>query len=282
MAENDLSRHLLQCTVRIDTAAGGGTGFITRHSHNGASGPFLVTNRHVVAGVDRMQLTFLIASGSQSPDGPEKAHVEIPNVQRNCVFHEDPRVDIAVLPFGEIANAYSKKGTPLLFKAIPSDIYLTKPLSRDLSAIEEVIIVGYPRLLRDEHTLTPIVRRGMTATPIDQRFQGMRGFLVDAAVFEGSSGSPVFIYNVGSYPVPNDIAMGHRIIFLGILAKLVSGPGHPPSIRQKDVGVATAPGGVPGTGDMDLAMTKYTNLGLVFTAQCVREAITRMMIEWGV
>ena len=279
MVAEDLSRQLLRCTVRIDTATGGGTGFITKRRHGSKNGIFLVTNRHVVAGTDHMRLAFLTAAGNQGPRPPKTVLVDFPNVRRNCVFHDDARVDIAVLPFGGVVDDYSKKGTPLLFKTIPSNIYLTESKSRELSAIEEVIIVGYPRLLRDEHTLTPIVRRGITATPIDQSFQGMRGFLVDAAVFEGSSGSPVFIYNVGSYPVPDGIAMGHRIVFLGILAKLVSGPGDSPSIRRNYIGAASTPVEVPGTGDSDPAMTKYTNLGLVFTAQCVHEAITRMIDE---
>ena len=281
MAANDTARQLLQCTVRIDTEAGGGTGFITGDGRNGMNDLSLVTNRHVVTGADRMRLAFLTAPGGQSPRGPEKAIVHVSNVQRNCVFHEDPSVDIAALPFGTIANKYSKAGMQLLFTTIPPDIYLTEPKSREMSAIEEVIIIGYPRLLRDEHTLAPIVRRGITATPMDQRFRGLRGFLVDAAVFEGSSGSPVFIYNAGAYPTPNGITIGRRLVFLGILARLVSGLDYSPLARRKGAGAPCVPGGVPEAGDVDLAMSKYTNLGLVFTAQCVHEAVTRMMTEGG-
>lgn len=279
MAGDDPSRQLLECTVRIDTAAGGGTGFITRRSYGDMSGLFLVTNRHVVTGAGHMRLAFLTVAGAQSPHEPEKVLVGIPNVQNSCVFHEDPNVDIAVIPFGGIADKYSKRGTPLHYKTIPPDIYLTESKSKEMSAIEEVTIIGYPRLLRDEQTLTPIVRRGITATPIDQEFQGMRGFLVDAAVFEGSSGSPVFVYNAGPCSTPGGIAIGHRLVFLGILAKLVSGSGHTPSTNRHNTEEASAPSEVPGAGDADAGMAKYTNLGLVFSAQCVHEAVTRMIDE---
>lgn len=277
MPNNDLSRQLLHCTVRIDTVAGGGTGFITEYDHDNKKGLFLVTNRHVVTGVDHMQLAFLMASGNSNSHGLAKILVDVPDVQHNCVFHEDPRVDIAVIPFGGIATMYSKMGRPLLFKTIPPNIYLTGPKSKKMSAIEEVIIIGYPRLLRDEQTLTPIVRRGITATPIDRGFQGLRGFLVDAAVFEGSSGSPVFVYNEGSYSTPSGIAIGRRLVFLGILAKLVSGPGYSPPINRQNHVEDSVPGEMPEARDVDLALSKYTNLGLVFTAQCVHEAITSMI-----
>lgn len=44
-------------------------------------------------------------------------------------------------------------------------------------------------------------------------------FLIDAGVFPGSSGSPVFIYNQGTYPVKDGIALGSRLIFVGVLSK---------------------------------------------------------------
>ena len=40
----------------------------------------------------------------------------------------------------------------------------------------------------------PILRRGTTATPIALNFEGRPEFLIDAAVYPGSSGSPVFVY----------------------------------------------------------------------------------------
>ncbi len=271
----------MQCTVRIDTAAGGGTGFITGRREGDNLALFLVTSRHVVDRADRMRLAFLTESGGQNTGRPEKVLVDVPDVQHYCVFHEDPTVDIAVIPFGGIAGEYSNRGTPLRFKAVPADMYLSEAKSHELSAIEEIIVVGYPRLLRDEHTLTPIVRKGITATPIDQDFQALRGFLIDAAIFEGSSGSPVFIYNVGSYPTQTGIAIGRRAIFLGILAKLVSGLEYSPEVRQPGIGVPRPFGGIHDTDRADLGMAKYTNLGLVFNTQCVHEAIARMMAEGG-
>lgn len=270
----------MQCTIRIDTAAGGGTGFITGRREGDDLALFLVTSSHVVARADRMMLAFLTESGGQNPGKPKKV-LDVPDIQHRCAFHEDPKVDVAVIPFGGIAGEYSNRGTPLRFKAIPTDMYLSESKSHELSAIEEVIVVGYPRLLRDEHTLTPIVRTGITATAIDQDFQALRGFLIDAAVFEGSSGSPIFIYNVGSYPTLTGIVIGRRAVFLGILAKLVSGLEYSPKVGPTSIGAPPSLGGAHDAGCADLGMAKYTNLGLVFSAQCVHEAIARMIAEGG-
>ena len=43
--------------------------------------------------------------------------------------------------------------------------------------------------------------------------------MIDAGVFPGSSGSPVFIYNQGSYPTKDGIAIGSRVLFVGVLTK---------------------------------------------------------------
>jgi len=65
----------------------------------------------------------------------------------------------------------------------------------------------------------PIIRQGITATPIWNQFNGENVFLIDAGVFPGSSGSPVFIYNHGSYPTKDGIAIGNRLLFIGVISE---------------------------------------------------------------
>ena len=59
-------------------------------------------------------------------------------------------------------------------------------------------MIGYPNALWDSVNNLPIIRRGVTATPYNVDYEGKREFLIDAACFPGSSGSPVFIVNLGS------------------------------------------------------------------------------------
>jgi hypothetical protein len=64
----------------------------------------------------------------------------------------------------------------------------------DLDVASTVIFIGYPNGMFDQKHYTPIVRQGFIATPADLDFDGESVFLIDASVFPGSSGSPVFSY----------------------------------------------------------------------------------------
>lgn len=73
-------------------------------------------------------------------------------------------------------------------------------------------MIGYPNGLWDSQNNLPIIRRGITATSVKKDYNGKKEFLIDAAVFPGSSGSPVFIFNEGSYSVPGGFSNGHQNI----------------------------------------------------------------------
>ena len=75
---------------------------------------------------------------------------------------------------------------------MPIDTLFESEELEQLEAIEEVVLIGYPAGIRDPAHLTPIARKGITATPPAWDYGGRPTFLVDASVFHGSSGSPVF------------------------------------------------------------------------------------------
>ena len=87
------------------------------------------------------------------------------------------------------------------------------------SAIENITFIGYPSGLYDEKNKMSIIRQGITATPIWNNFKGEDVFLIDAGVFPGSSGSPVFIFNQGTYPTKDGIALGNRLLFVGVISQ---------------------------------------------------------------
>lgn len=55
----------------------------------------------------------------------------------------------------------------------------------------------------DAYNNMPITRRGITATPLHVDFENAPRFLIDAAIYGGSSGTPVFVFNQGSYTKPD-------------------------------------------------------------------------------
>jgi hypothetical protein len=88
-----------------------------------------------------------------------------------------------------------------------------------LAAVEEVVFIGYPSGLRDERNSTPLIRRGITASPVWNDFGGDPVFLIDAGVYPGSSGSPVFILNQGAYATKDGLDVGSRLMFLGMVSQ---------------------------------------------------------------
>jgi hypothetical protein len=59
----------------------------------------------------------------------------------------------------------------------------------------------------------------MTATPLVVDFENTPRFLIDASVFGGSSGSPVFVFNPGMYSLKGGgTVLGSRLLFVGVIA----------------------------------------------------------------
>jgi len=85
-------------------------------------------------------------------------------------------------------------------------------------------MIGYPNGLWDELHNLPIIRKGITATHPGLRLNGKPEFLIDAACFPGSSGSPVFLANIGGYISGRAHILGGNRIYL--LGTLYTGPQH--------------------------------------------------------
>jgi hypothetical protein len=87
-----------------------------------------------------------------------------------------------------------------------------------LTVLEEIVMVGYPIGIWDSHNNMPILRRGITATHPKLNYEGRSEFMIDAACFPGSSGSPVFLFNFGMVPVSQKgFSIGTRLKLLGVL-----------------------------------------------------------------
>ncbi|WP_205417506.1 S1 family peptidase, partial [Pseudomonas syringae] len=226
MQVNTLAEQLFFTTVRIDTVSanaqqGSGTGFFVRHETPEGELLVIVTNKHVVRGTNAGQLSFLkrldnkptLGDGFKLPFGPQ----QWPDM---WFGHPDPDVDIAICPLSPILSfAKEKHGYELFVRTIDTNMIPTEEQASELDAIESVTFIGYPNGVWDSKNLLPVARRGTTATPIEVDFEGAPRFLIDASVFGGSSGSPVFILNQGSYPRKDGgLVAGNRLYFIGVVA----------------------------------------------------------------
>lgn len=226
MQVNSVAEQLFFTTVRIDTVTpqgeqGSGTGFFFCHKISGVDYLFVVTNKHVVIGMREGRFSFLKRKDGLPTLGDGfTLHIgsqEWPNV---WFGHPDPGVDIAVcalLPLLEFVK--QQYGTDLFFRTVETSMIPTEERTQELDAVEPVTFVGYPNGVWDSKNLLPVARRGTTASPIEVDFEGTPRFLIDASVFGGSSGSPVFILNEGSYSTKDGrFVVGSRFYFIGVIA----------------------------------------------------------------
>lgn len=214
--------NLLHSTVRIfcknsDGTASAGTGFIFGFpAGEGTMYPLLITNRHVLSGTKSIVITLTKMLKHGEPDIGNHNEIEIHNVSDFWCGHPDENVDLAALPLAGMLNAQENES--YFFAALGPDYIASNELLNGLSSMEDIIMIGYPNSLWDETNNLPIIRRGITATHPKRKYNGKPEFLIDAACFPGSSGSPVFLANVGSY-IDNDgkVKIGSRVALLGVL-----------------------------------------------------------------
>lgn len=223
------SEQLAYTTVRIecDTPAGKstGTGFYFAFCRKGNQFvPAIVTNKHVVAGSTKGRFHLHLSEGSGTVPTTHTGF-EVTDFEKQWIGHPNPDVDLCVMPIAPLLRSSEEQGKKLFY--IPMDDKLL-PAAADLAnlmAIEEIVMVGYPNGIWDHVNNMPVFRRGATATHPNVDYCGRKEFMIDAACFPGSSGSPVLLYNFGNYVdrKGNTMIGSVRIKLLGVL---YAGPQH--------------------------------------------------------
>ena len=144
------------------------------------------------------------------------------------------------------------------------DLIPSEDTLRKLDALEEVVFIGFPVGIWDSTNFLPIIRRGTTATPVYVDFQGKKQFLIDASVFPGSSGSPVFLYDRGLHQErTGGVVIGGRLLFLGAISDVFI---HQDTNEIKMLSVPTR--NVP-----VVTSRQMVDLGRVFKASVIIETI---------
>ena len=210
-------------TYRKGVETGSGTGFFWGISEGLAHEMLVATNKHVLEGADQVRLTCHTADVA-SPDRPSGRFADITcNIYPDGIFyHPDPSVDLCAFGFSALSEQADAIGHTLFIRSLGA--HLVPPDWQCFQAIEEVLMIGCPNGLLDHVNVTPIARRGITATPLSQRFNGAEEFLVDMACFPGSSGSPIMIYDRGRMCDPAAGTVQPRPSQLYFVGILYSGP----------------------------------------------------------
>lgn len=270
------SEQLAHSTVRIeceyeDGTKGTGTGFFFRFLENPENGqhiPVVITNKHVVkdpkhGDAKKGRLIMTIANEDNTPNNRDHFQVYYENFRESWRFHPDDDVDLCAMPIAPFLEGAKTKNKKLFFIALDHKLIPSGAQLEELSGLEEILMVGYPNGIWDSINNKPIYRKGVTATHPNLDYNGKKEFLIDAACFPGSSGSPVFIFNEGGYRnKKGNTYMGtSRILLLGVL---YAGPQHTASgeIRIIDVPVSQKP---------IVLSTIPNNLGIIIKAERIKE-----------
>ena len=219
--QEQLSNITIQVKTVDPQGSGSGTGFLMMFCRGEDSGiPAVVTNKHVIAGCSEFQL---VLKGTQptgnTPDYTSSFTMRFTDGQAGWIPHPDPAIDLAVLPIGDAIQRVIRTGfTPFIVYLGVTDIG-DDDFARTITPIEDVLMIGYPEGIEDHVNNMPLVRRGITATWPALDFQGRREFAIDCAIFQGSSGSPVLLFNPSGYAdAQGNVMIGApRMKLLGVL-----------------------------------------------------------------
>lgn len=187
MNVNNLSiaEQLYFTTVKISTDNNScGTGFFFSFNINGINVPTLVTNNHVVQG--SMSITI---RAHTAPVNNELDLTQFHNLTLDATSRfVHPIEDLCIFTLGhDAANCF--------FRTISEDNLPSTNDIENADFMEEVIMLGCPDGIFDDYNNVPLMRRGITASPLPLDFQNRKQFLLDIAAFPGSSGSPILIYD---------------------------------------------------------------------------------------
>ncbi|MCD7885431.1 MAG: serine protease [Lachnospiraceae bacterium] len=213
-------------TIRIETTIPGGvstgTGFFFSFKYNEetyTSIPVIVTNKHVIKNAITGKLRFSLKDENGNPMWGKFYDLQLNNFESRWIMHPEDDIDLCILPIAEIHREIAKLKYALNYSTYTArDIPSDDEYKSDFSRIEDITIVGYPDGIWDSINNIPITRKGITATPLQIDFEKSPKFLVDAAIYPGSSGSPVFVFNQGSYTKPGGgLYAGNRLKLVGII-----------------------------------------------------------------
>ena len=189
MKPESISEQLMFNTVRLETESGMGTGFFYNFKVGENIYPTIITNKHVVNHKQDENVKFHLHLREENGESNTSIGIKM---NAHWYFHSTKDLCFTFVNpvFEGVKKAYGKD---VFFIANDASIMATREKLQELSALEELVMVGYPIGLSDTRNNYPIFRKGYTSAHPAVDFNDDGIGLVDMACFPGSSGSPIFI-----------------------------------------------------------------------------------------
>lgn len=180
--------------------------------------PVIVTNKHMVDDAVIGKFFLNESKGDGVPHVGSFKSVVISNFKKYWFFHPDSSVDLAIMPIAPLLTQSEEEGFKIFFQPIDETLIPDSDAVNSFTAVEDILMIGYPSGIWDSKNNYPIFRKGITATHPALNYENRSEFMIDCACYPGSSGSPVFLYKSGAFlGGEGDILFGEKIFFLRVL-----------------------------------------------------------------
>lgn len=268
-----IAKSWVYATILIENEWGkGGTGFLVfRDTEPGKGRIFLCTNKHIINDSKALRdkaskiICHINVKDKNGKIMGKDCEVKMSSLdgKKRWKEHPDANVDVLAIDITDVIE-----GIPEMEKRWASyDLFVDDTIlsKEDITIGDEIMIVGYPKLYRQGENNLPLVRQGIIATHIGQKYieeddqngnivrRVIRGFLIDGGVIHGSSGSPVILKPVSGRVVGNTTMLNPcQPYLLGIIAETRFAP------------IKT---------DNGEKINSFAGLGLAFDASTVKETI---------
>ena len=201
--------------------------------------PVLIINRHVVEGFRNIRIVLSTAPDPRQATLERRRVLAFDRLDEVVHFHDNPEIDLAAILLRPILNRNVNDGSTIYLEDISLKDFAAEGVENQLRFVEDVLVVGYPQGQWDETRNLPLFRRGITASPAMLDYNGESKFLIDCAIFPGSSGSPVFLYNFPAYIEDEKVNFGERCALLGVVSSVLV---HDVEGTVEEVDIPTATG----------------------------------------
>ncbi len=171
-----------------------GTGFIYGFEDGDDATPVIVSNKHVLCGMEWLEFDFAEADDTGERIFGPATVLRLAAGDLPIIEHPDADVDLAVTPLIPMIQSLRQQGRKPHYLMVGRRHFAPPDIQESLLASSSILMVGFPNGLMDEKNNLPVVRRGHLATPYNADYDGKPNFVADIAAFGGSSGSPVFAF----------------------------------------------------------------------------------------
>lgn len=193
-----LKPELLDCVVAIGNGKNEwfGTGFFYEHQINEERHIFLITNQHVIESQIEDGKNEIRLKTNSKIDGTVKT-IDIKLCDENdnyaFIFHPDKDVDLAIIPvdFYEIIMEIGQMEVRFFTNEMSCNKNRMK--KNGICEGDRIFVFGFPMGNVHINQKSVIVRNGSIARMQDIFYSDSKSFLIDAFIFPGNSGGPVFL-----------------------------------------------------------------------------------------